>query len=240
MLIIFDLDDTLIDTSGAITPFKLQECLNLLLASGVSLPENALEQLLHRNSKAEKSTVALIEFAKSFHASDEQIAKAMSPLNSILPDSFQIPLTPNAKEILEYFKPICPMAIVTSGHPPYQMDKLKKAGIEPSIFSMIAIPEDSVKKPHYEALQKKFNIPSKEIWVCGDRMEMDLRPAFELGMNTIHMRWGRGKDLQTEEWVNHSINNLSTLKEIHKRSNDNCQSNDTWNDHQSRWQDLSR
>lgn len=214
MLIIFDLDDTLIDTSGVVTPFKMKECFQQLSLSGVKFPESALDDLLERNKKAAKSKEALIAFANFYNASKQQIDDALKILTTPLPDSFRVPMTPHAQEILEYYRKRCPMAIVTGGHPTYQMDKLKKAGIDTSFFSMIASPEDSVKKPYYQALQEKFSIPSKDIWVCGDRIEMDLRPAFELGLNTIHMRWGRGAFLKTEKWVNHSINNLHALKEI--------------------------
>lgn len=214
MLIIFDLDDTLIDTSAVVTPFKLKECFQQLSLSGVTFPESALDDLLERNQKSAKSKDALISFAKIYNASKEQIEGALKILTTPLPDSFRVPTTPHAQEILEYYKERCLMAIVTGGHPSFQMDKLKKAGIELAFFSMIASPEDSVKKPYYQALQEQFRIPSKDVWVCGDRIEIDLRPAYELGFNTIHMRWGRGAKLTTEKWVNHSINNLHGLKEI--------------------------
>lgn len=216
MLIIFDLDDTLIDTSGVVTPFKMKECLQQLEQSGVKFPDStiALNDLLERNRTALKSKDALIAFAKSYHANEMQIQTALQKLTTPLPSSFQIPMTPHAQEILEHYRAQCPLAIVTGGHPPFQLDKLKKAGIDSSFFSMIAVPEDSIKKPYYQALQEKLGIPSQEIWVCGDRIEMDLRPGYELGFNTVHMRWGRGALAKTETWINHSINNLRSLKEI--------------------------
>ncbi len=218
MLIIFDLDDTLIDTSGFVTPFKMKECLEALVSAGVAVSDfsASYRELLEKNRKSPKSTEALISFAKSLGASEEQIRISLQKLFTPLPDSFQIPMTPHAKEILEYYRSLCSLAIVTGGHPPFQWDKLKKAGIDSSFFSMIAVPEDSKKKPYYEALQKKFDLPSHEIWVCGDRIEMDLKPAFELGFRTVHMRWGRGAVLESEEWINHSVNDLSELKDIIK------------------------
>lgn len=218
MLIIFDLDDTLIDTSGFVTPFKMKECLEALVSAGVAVSDfsASYRELLEKNRKSPKSTEALISFAKSLGASEEQIRISLQKLFTPLPDSFQIPMTPHAKEILEYYRSLCSLAIVTGGHPPFQWDKLKKAGIDSSFFSMIAVPEDSKKKPYYEALQKKFDLPSREIWVCGDRIEMDLKPAFELGFRTVHMRWGRGAVLESEEWINHSVNDLSELKDIIK------------------------
>lgn len=217
-MIIFDLDDTLIDTSGYVTPFKMRECLEALTALGVRIPDfpTAYKELLERNRRSLKSKDAFLAFAKELSASDAQIEYAMRTLVAPLPESFHIPMTPYAGEILEFYAKICPLAIVTGGHPPFQWDKLKKAGIDSSFFSMISIPEDSIKKPSYLALQEKFSLPPQEIWVCGDRIEMDLKPAFELGFRTIHMRWGRGIALKSEEWIDHSISNLRELKEIIK------------------------
>lgn len=216
MLIIFDLDDTLIDTSGCITPFKMQECLKKLIASGVQVPEfgKAYAELLELNQKATKSVDAVSSFALKFKANQKQIAEAIAELTSPLPESFRVCMTPHAKEMLEWCRRKCSLAIITGGHPSFQKDKLKKAGIDSSFFSMIGIPEDSVKKPYYQALQTKFSLSPKQIWVCGDRIEMDLRPAFELGFRTVHMRWGRGAKLISEKWIDHSISDLSELKEI--------------------------
>jgi hypothetical protein len=45
---------------------------------------------------------------------------------------------------------------------------------------------------------------------------MDLVPAFELGLTTVHMRWGRGAIVETEKWIHHAISDLSELKRIVK------------------------
>ncbi len=194
----------------------MQECLKKLIESGVCVGDfsRAYADLLDLNHKTSRSSDALIAFAKQYRASPIQIERAVETLFSPLPDSFRVCLTPSAKEVLAFFHSLCPMAIVTGGNPPLQWDKLKKAGIDRSLFSMIGIPEDSVKKPYYQALQAKWGLPSKEIWVCGDRIEVDLRPAFDLGFRTVHMRWGRGARLTPEKWIDYSISNLSELKEI--------------------------
>ncbi len=196
----------------------MKECLKRLIAIGVRVPDFSIayQKLLERNKRSLKSKDALVDFAKELSANESQIEFALQGLFSPLPDLFQIPMTPHAKEIIEFYAKICPLAIVTGGHPPFQWDKLKKAGIDSSFFSMISIPEDSIKKPSYQALQEKFSLHSEEIWVCGDRIEMDLKPAFELGFRTVHMRWGRGSALNSEEWIEHSISNLRELKDIIK------------------------
>lgn len=218
MLIIFDLDDTLIDTSGAVTPFKLKECLKYFIAEGLSVSDfdSAYAELLAINAKSLKSKDALAQFLAK-RGGDALLERGLVEMTRPLPADFPIPTTPNAKEILEHFRKTDTLALVTGGHPPFQLEKLEKAGIDRSIFSKIAIPEDSVKKPFYQGLLHEFSFSPAEVLVCGDRVAMDLAPAFELGFTTVHMRWGRGSLRETEHWIHHAISDLNELKRIVKR-----------------------
>lgn len=217
-MIIFDLDDTLIDTSGAVTPFKMKECLKRFIADGLSVPdfERAYGELLSINAKSHKSKDALVQFLIKFGGDPALVHGAMVEMSKPLPADFAVPTTPNAKEILKTFAKTHTLALVTGGHPPFQMEKLEKAGIDRAVFSNIAIPEDSVKKPFYQRLIQEFSLSPEEVLVCGDRIAMDLLPAFELGITTVHMRWGRGRLAETEKWIHHAISDLSELQRIVK------------------------
>lgn len=217
-MIIFDLDDTLIDTSGSITPLKMKACLEKMVEQGLSVSNfaEAYQNLLNINAQSTKSTDAIQKFIASFSNQKISLEPIFQELTTPLPTDFSIPTTPHAKEVLEFYRKICPIALITGGHPPFQREKLKKAGIDSSIFSMIAIPEDSKKKPHYERVQQEFSVSPDKIWVCGDRIAMDLKPAHELGFKTVHMRWGRGTIGPSEKWIDHSISNLQELKELIK------------------------
>lgn len=226
-MIIFDLDDTLIDTSGSVTPFKMGECLKRLIAGGLPVADfgAGYQELLAINAKSSTSRDALVQFAKDPKRVDQIIGEMTSPL----PSDFRVKTTPNAKEILNYLRKEHTLALVTGGHPSFQMEKLEKAGIDRSIFSKIAVPEDSVKKPFYQRLIEEFS-PAQTL-VCGDRIEMDLLPAFELGLITVHMRWGRGAIVKTEKWIHHPISELSELKGI-VYQHDDSQSDHARNDSQ--------
>lgn len=218
MLIIFDLDDTLIDTSGCVTPFKMKECLKKLISEGLILPdfESAYAELLSINKQSLKSRDALLHFVLKKGGAPLLVDQVIGEMTTPLPHGFLIQMTPNAKEILNYLSGKHTLALVTGGHPPFQLEKLEKAGIDRGYFSKIAIPEDSIKKPFYQGLLKEFSVDPKDALVCGDRIAMDLAPAFELGINTVHMRWGRGTVAQEAPWVNHAISDLSELKGLLK------------------------
>lgn len=217
MLIIFDLDDTLIDTSGSVTPFKMRECLKRLVEDGLRVRDfdEAYAELLAINAESARSKDALASMIAKGGLAPERASRALAELTAPLPPDFRIPTTPQANEILTFFHSFHTLALVTGGHSSFQREKMEKAGLDSSIFSRIAIPEDCIKKPVYEVLAKDFSTAPERVWVCGDRLEMDLAPARELGFKTIHMRWGRGKKARAD-WVDHSISVLAELKGIIK------------------------
>jgi FMN phosphatase YigB (HAD superfamily) len=176
--------------------------------------ERAYAELLALNDSASCSKEAILNFASRIGF--EKIQGALKELTAPLPKDFVIGMTPHAKDILTFFKPKYFLALVTCGYPPFQREKMEKAGLDCSVFSKIAIPEDHGKKPIYEGLIREFSKDLKKVWVCGDRVEMDLAPAHELGVGTIHMRWGRGKIGAKVDWIHHSISSLLELKGIIK------------------------
>jgi FMN phosphatase YigB (HAD superfamily) len=214
-LIIFDLDDTLIDSSGSVTPLKLRLCVEKLSALGLPLPDldEAYRRLFAINEQLGKTVDAVRAFISAY-PNPPDLSEVFQWLFAPLPEDFVVPTTPGAREILAFYQKRFLLALVTGGHPPFQMEKLEKSGIDRSCFSMIAVPEDSRKGPFYEAAQRKFGLSAKEIWVCGDRIAMDLAPAHALGFRTIHVRWGRGSRVVTESWVDHAVSDLRGLREI--------------------------
>lgn len=213
MLIVFDLDDTLIDTSGCVTPFRLKQILEMV-AQKKRLPKSFLEaeaELAQLNEGSASSQEALFEILQRYNAKD-LFEEALSLYTAPLPPDFAIRTTPQAKTVLQV---LCNkghrLAIVTGGKQTFQLEKIKKAGFELTMFSKIMVPEDSIKKPCYEVLLKEFSVLPTDCAMVGDRIPMDLRPAHELGFCTVHMRWGRGLQWKSENWIDHSIRELSEL-----------------------------
>lgn len=174
----------------------------------------AYKELLAIDAVSPKSQESILSFARQEGFDLSKVARALAELKTPLPFDFKIPTTPCAKEILAFFHSTHTLALVTGGYPPFQREKMEKAGLDSAIFSRIAIPEDSVKKPFYSHLAKEFSMVPDQIWVCGDRVEMDLIPAQELGFKTVHMRWGRGARGAKSDKVDYSIASLPELKRI--------------------------
>ncbi len=193
MLIIFDLDDTLIDTSGCITPIKLESALSRMVEAGLKVPnfEDALETLRRLDASAESARHTLSEFLEILGTEEEDKYFKMAVEEVYGPISDDIPIFPleQAIEVLLDLKGTHELALVSMGKMEQQLIKMKKAGIDSTIFSKIVISEERDKKPHYKKIVEELGYAPSDTLVCGDRISLDLVPAKELGCKTVHMRW---------------------------------------------------
>lgn len=217
MFIIFDLDDTLIDTSGCITPLKLEKALHCMVKEGLELQDFslALEQLLRLDKKSESAKSALEEFFEINEFHPRFLPIATHEVYHVFSD--EIPVFPmeDALEELAFLSLQHQMAIVSVGKTEHQMWKLKKAGIDSSLFCKILILEERNKKKSYESIIEELNLSPKEVIVCGDRIPIDLAPAKQLGCVTVHIKKGRGLySLESSREVDFTITNLSQMKDI--------------------------
>jgi putative hydrolase of the HAD superfamily len=217
LLIIFDLDDTLIDTSGCITHYKLEEALNAMVAAGLALPDfsEALSLLRRLDSSAESARTALAEFIELLGAEKKYFEIGVREAYDTL--SFDLPIFPleGALDLLIDLSQQHQLALVTVGNPAQQMEKLKKAGIDSTIFSKISVTEDRNKKPHYQTIVDELGYSPAGVLVCGDRIYTDLIPARELGFKTVQMQWGRGLNAAGNKGdVDYRISEIRHLKDI--------------------------
>jgi FMN phosphatase YigB (HAD superfamily) len=217
LLIIFDLDDTLVDTSGCITPFALKAALEAMIASGLSVPafDAALEQLMQINRTAGSGGEALAEFVEILDGDYVHVETGRRKMCGEMPADLLLFPVDGAVEVLGELALDHELALVTIGNLPMQMEKLKKAGIDSAFFSNIIASEDRNKKLHYQGLLDKLNYGPHEVIVCGDRIALDLTPAKELGCKTVQIKWGRGLNVTgKKEDVDYQIKALRELKDI--------------------------
>lgn len=194
MFIIFDLDDTLIDTSRVITPIKLKQALEAMQKEGCFIPDfqEALGQLLALNEKAESAKDALKEFVFLRKAAEKFFLLGIDVVYSPLEENFSVSPTEGAIDLLSYLCGEHNLAIVSIGKEAQQLFKMKKAGIDSRFFYKIILSEERDKKKHYQQLMKEWGVTASEVIVCGDRILLDLLPAKELGCTTVHIKQGRG------------------------------------------------
>ena len=216
MLVIFDLDDTLVDTSGSIVPGLLKKALFKMEKVGLPIVnfDETYKFIKRLNNNHLTTSLALREFIELTGAPPECYEMGMNEIYH--QPTFEDPITPvdYAVEVLEELALSHQLVLVTSGKESIQLEKMKKAGIEVSLFSKLYFC-DGNKKKIYNTLAKETGISPLNIIVCGDRISFDLTPAKELGFKTVHMRWGRGLgNTGLKNDVDYTILNLNELKQI--------------------------
>lgn len=191
MLIIFDLDDTLIDTSGSITPHVLKNAFARFNTMGASFDEKAFGQLTRLHSSSLRGRDGVLEFLELY--------KRPELLDAAMEEIYLAPSLPSAIEpvegsqaVLNQLRQTHSLALVTGGIDAVQRDKLTRANIDKEIFSYIFVEEPSQKKNAYQKILEKTKLPASKVIVCGDRIGVDLTPAKQLGIKTVHFRFGRG------------------------------------------------
>ena len=222
MLIIFDLDDTLVKTSDCITHILLERSLRAMVNKGFKADDfyQALFLLRELNKQASNAEEALKEFVVNMHGDPEFIHIGKEQLINFTLDMPIFPLESAVETLHLLKKKKHVLCLVTVGKDSLQRQKLEKAGIDPILFSKIIVSEDKNKKPHYERLLAEFEYSPMQVMVCGDRISVDLEPAIQLNCKTVHVLCGRG--LNTKEKISKakityrisSLVDLSNLKEL--------------------------
>lgn len=194
MLIIFDLDDTLIDTSGSILPGVLKKALKEMEGVGLTLANfnRSYEELLRLNTYHVNSGEAIREFLEINKAPIHCLDVA---LNAVYENPvFEGPIQPveDAVDVLKELSSSHPLVLVTKGKESIQREKMERAGISSQFFTKLHFCTDGNKKKIYKKVSEEMGISPLNALVCGDRISLDLTPAKELGYKTVQIKWGRG------------------------------------------------
>lgn len=212
---IFDLDDTLVETSKCLTPIVLIRAFDRMQQGGLGLTERAIEDLLTINEQALTSKEALTIFVSEYPEKKEFLSLGIKSLSEPLPKSVSLEPVPHALEVLDRLQMDHTLALVTRGDVELQLQKMEKAGIQPDRFSKLIVSRGSSKKKDYQALLDAHDFLPSEVCVCGDRVPFDLSPGRELGMTTVHFRNGRGlHHVEPRQDVDVTIYCLTELNEV--------------------------
>ncbi|QZA59042.1 HAD family hydrolase [Candidatus Rhabdochlamydia porcellionis] len=216
MLIIFDLDDTLVKTSDCITYILLERSLRAMVNKGFKTQNfnQALFLLRELNKQASNAEEALKKFIIGMRENLEFINIGKEQLTNFTLDMPIFPLELAVETLCLLKRKKHSLCLVTIGKDSLQRQKLEKAGIDPILFSKIVVSEDRNKKPHYERLLAEFGYSPEQVMVCGDRISVDLEPAIQLNCKTVHMLCGRGlnsKEKTSKAKITYRISSLVEL-----------------------------
>jgi len=215
LLIIFDLDDTLIDTTKKLTPIIFHKTLKLLIEKGLKVEDEnlAYQQILKIDKTSVGSNQTIKKFLYDLGANKIFIDIAYKSMQSPIDSDIKIFTLPNALETLKHLSNYHSLALVSFGDIKFQFDKMEKAGIDTALFSKIAITKLANKGFYYKQIMDELGYRSNNTYVIGDKIDGDLLPAKKLGCTTINMKNLRIQK-ENKNCVDFWVNSLEEVKKI--------------------------
>lgn len=215
MLLVFDLDDTLVDTSGSTVPIKLRDALEVMINAGLRVGTfgEALDLLYTVDGSSPNGEETIRRFLQKINADPSFFAFGVKELTKPVSGETEIKPLEGAVEVLYELKQKNVLALVSKGNEELQYQKMLKANIDKDLFAKIIITRDYNKKDKYQVIMEEFNFTPKTTIVIGDKFYSDLLPAKELGITTVQMMWGRALKFP-EEGADYKITRLAELKKL--------------------------
>ena len=196
--IAFDLDDTLLDTSGLLTPSASRETFNLMIKKGLKLTPAECESfrtgLIRQHSHRE-----VFEKLATEYGTPETIEHLPQIYDSFyfakLPHN--LPLIEGARQNLDYLKPKYALYLVTAGIESSQLGKVAALDIEKDFRKVFVV--NSIlkhkKKDAFNEIIKMENIKPDELLCVGNSLLSEIQDALQIGAKACYFEHGeeRGK-----------------------------------------------
>ncbi|MEM2910228.1 MAG: HAD-IA family hydrolase [Nitrososphaerota archaeon] len=199
-LIIFDIDGTLYRNDEYERELH-KEIVELLAEKLGCSPEEAKAKLRTLRKEVASISWCLIKLGINLKEFYGELARRVTPSNHIKEIKGIKALLRKLKE--SGFK----LAAHTNSGKALALKVLEALGIEPSTFDIIITSDDAEPKPSrdgYLKILELAGIAAEEAIYVGDRYEIDLKTAKELGINTIMVGKGRASkdvDFQVENII---------------------------------------
>lgn len=220
--IIFDLDDTLLDTSGFLIPIAARESCQAMIDAGLNCDlETCLRirsELLKSNPRSQiyRELTEKIGIRADTYANDVAFAghRAFHSRNV----EEDIRLREGAIDLLKSLQRKYRLILVTAGDPQTQKRKIELLKIAP-YFEQIEIVDvlTQTKQQAFTKLQNEFGGTPFEYLSVGNRVDSDIAPAKRLGWQTCWVRYGEHVHMRpenAEETADFQIEELKDLPHV--------------------------
>jgi len=223
-LVIFDLDDTLINTSDVYYRCR-EDFLSFLIkinnGYNIEYLRNVFEDIDNKNIRffgytPWRYTYSMVEMYLNLVRKDH-IKFAASYINQITQIGSRVineipPLMPGAKHVLSTLKKKgYSLALLTRGEQTLQRQKIIHHGLEEN-FIQIAVVSQKTKRV-FQSLISELGVNAKKAWSIGDSPKWDIFPAREAGLNTLLVRYRH----PAYEWAHeerHFVDGIATVDNL--------------------------
>ncbi|HWU42414.1 MAG TPA: HAD hydrolase-like protein [Bdellovibrio sp.] len=191
--IIFDLDDTLLDTSGLLVPMASLNACQAMINAGLQCSLEDAMKMRHRLASEFSHTEIFTQIAN--HYGTNQKGKAVHDAleefyNPDIP--MFLPLMPGATENLLHLKEQYSLYLVTMGSFDAQVEKIRALQIE-KFFKKIYVLNGFIgerKEVAFADILNKENLPPTDMLSVGNRLSSEIRDAKRLGCATCYFAHG--------------------------------------------------
>lgn len=215
--IAFDLDDTLLDTTGLLVPQASQEAFQILIDAGLTLDLKTCEQ--HRLSLIRTISHKDV-FKKLAHeygtaatqAAVEQANKAF--YHPRIPANMD--LLPGALENLKTLVKKYNLYLVTAGFQDAQTSKIQSLGIAPYFKKIFVVNSLNSEKKYsaFKMILDQDNLKPSELLCIGNSLSSEIKDARQLGAWACYFEFGEERTAYPDDpqWQPHF--RIKTHKEL--------------------------
>lgn len=207
--VVFDLDDTLLDTSGGLIPAAARRACGAMLDAGLPGTVDAALQLRLKLLNENPRATVWISIAKALAPKDMAHSKVEAwaeigqrsffthPIEKLPPGTLR--LATGAADALHFARHagFAKLHLVTSGDENTQRKKLEHLGLAESFDSThFVAAKEGAKHVAFKSIAERFrDVPPAAFLSIGNRVDTDLGEAKLLGWRTAWVRYGEHASL---------------------------------------------
>lgn len=217
-VLIFDLDDTLIDTHGQLVQEAHWQACLAMHAAGLPIPPQELMQTRQRLLASQPRAEINALLAQYYGCNAEAVIRAGFEAY-FNPELTQLELLPGVRPLLEMWAQAFHMFLVTAGYEKTQKRKVELLNIA-HFFSDIIYADINNPQAKYQAfsqIYQQLGGKRREYMVIGDRINNEILAGNRLGMTTVWIRRGECAQIVPqvpEEEPDYRIDHVCELEPI--------------------------
>lgn len=191
--IVFDLDDTLLDTTGLLVPMASMKACQAMINAGLNCSLDDCMKMRHRLATDQSHTEIFTQIATHFGGGqiNQAVQQALQAFyNPDIP--MNLPLMPGALENLALLQTHYSLYLVTMGSESAQLQKVRALQIE-KFFKKIYVVNGFIgerKQIAFTDILKNENHSSDCLLSIGNRLSSEIRDAKRVGSDTCYFAYG--------------------------------------------------
>ncbi|MBX2987681.1 MAG: HAD hydrolase-like protein [Bdellovibrionaceae bacterium] len=191
--IAFDLDDTLLDTTGLLLPAAARRACEVMRDKGLNCSlETCLQWRAELSTRFSHKEIFRKIAERAGHGENSSLGEAgmRSFYHSPIPDS--LPLLEGADEVLKSVHGRYKMFLVTSGETETQWNKVRATGLTARFQEIFVVDKmrSENKRDVFHRILRQENLRPDELLSVGNRLAEEIRQAKELGARTCYFEYG--------------------------------------------------